>query len=223
MYHDKRFQLDPLFPIVAFNQEQISKANLGGYLLSDKKMFASVSQRVLSLDTTVLDSLITRLSSGEYVESSNEAEKECFRLLNDLDHVAGKVQGSRTAQKWKRSEAWSMITHLGAPSWFITIAPADQNSPLCLSFASPSSSEHFVADVLTPEQKVKLVGRNPVASARFFHIVVTLFIKHVLGQGVDHDGLFGRVSGYYGTRPNTQYSVIVPARACAVPRSSPHG
>ncbi|EIM79207.1 uncharacterized protein STEHIDRAFT_43667, partial [Stereum hirsutum FP-91666 SS1] len=199
LYHDKRFQLDPLFPLVAFNQEQIKKASLGGYLLSEKKIFASVSRRVASLDLGVLDGLIDKLKQGSYGDDSSQPEKDCYRLLSDLDHVAGKVKGSRTTQKWKRNEAWSMITHLGAPSWFITIAPADQNSPLCLMFASPEGKDQFKVDLLDPSDKVRMVGRNPVASARFFNIVVSLFIKHVLGHGSGHDGIFGRTAGFYGT------------------------
>jgi hypothetical protein len=42
--------------------------------------------------------------------------------------------------------------------------------------------------------------RNPVAAARFFHVVVTLFIKHVLGVDNDEEtGLYGKTSAYYGT------------------------
>ncbi|EIM81557.1 uncharacterized protein STEHIDRAFT_42280, partial [Stereum hirsutum FP-91666 SS1] len=151
------------------------------------------------LDLSVLDSLIDKLKSGKHVDESSQAERDCYRLLSDLDHVSGKVKGSRTTQKWKRNEAWSMITHLGAPSWFVTIAPADQNSPLCLKFASAECDDKFDVDLLDPTDKVRLVGRNPVASARFFNIVVTLFIKHILGHKSGHIGIFGETVGFYGT------------------------
>lgn len=36
MYHDKRFQLDEYFPLVAFNQEQIKGGTTGGYLLTER-------------------------------------------------------------------------------------------------------------------------------------------------------------------------------------------
>jgi hypothetical protein len=36
MYHDKRFQEDPIFPLIAFNHEQIKGATTGGFLLADK-------------------------------------------------------------------------------------------------------------------------------------------------------------------------------------------
>ena len=39
-----------------------------------------------------------------------------------------------------------------------------------------------------------------MAGARFFHAIVQLFVKHVLGcVGENHPGLYGDTSGYYGT------------------------
>ena len=35
MYHDKHFQMDPHFPLIAFNQEQIKNCTTGGYLLTE--------------------------------------------------------------------------------------------------------------------------------------------------------------------------------------------
>ena len=43
-----------------------------------------------------------------------------------------------------------------------------------------------------------LVSRNPVAAARFFDFMIRMFIKHVLGVGTEHTGLYGDTSGYYG-------------------------
>ncbi len=47
--------------------------------------------------------------------------------------------------------------------------------------------------------KYRLIANNPVAGARFFHLAVQLFLKHVLGVGTDHPGLFGNTESYYGT------------------------
>lgn len=33
----------------------------------------------------------------------------------------------------------------------------------------------------------------------FFKLMSELFIKHVLGVDSDHDGIYGKTSGYYGT------------------------
>ena len=39
MYYDKRFQLDPHFPLIAFNHEQIKESTTAGYLLAEKSNF----------------------------------------------------------------------------------------------------------------------------------------------------------------------------------------
>ena len=44
-----------------------------------------------------------------------------------------------------------------------------------------------------------MIAQNPVAGARFFKYMVQLFIKHVLGVGVSHPGVYGNTAGYYGT------------------------
>ncbi|KAF7964763.1 hypothetical protein HWV62_3250 [Athelia sp. TMB] len=197
MYHDKRFQLDPHFALIAFNHEQIKKGTKGGFLMTDKVNFKDVVDRLMRLDTGVLEDLAKRLSNGERVKPANEQEKLCFDVLSDLDHVGGHVQGSLTSKKYMRSEIWSLISYLGAPSWFITFAPADVRHPICLYYAN--TKETFSPEMPASDVCDRLIANNPVAGARFFHFVVQLFIKHVLGVDQNHDGLYGETAGYYGT------------------------
>ncbi|TFK80214.1 hypothetical protein K466DRAFT_457428, partial [Polyporus arcularius HHB13444] len=119
MYHDKRFQLEPLFPLVALNHEQIKKSATAGYLLADHNKFNEIASRILSISSSTLTALIERLKEGP-VKPETESEKACFKVLNDLDHVNHKVQGSITSKKYMRNEIWSLVSYLGAPSWFIT-------------------------------------------------------------------------------------------------------
>ena len=42
MYHDKRFQVDPDFPFIAFSHEQIKKASSQSFLLADKNIFENI-------------------------------------------------------------------------------------------------------------------------------------------------------------------------------------
>lgn len=96
-----------------------------------------------------------------------------------------------------RNEIWSLISYLGAPSWFITFSPADVAHPICLYFAD--SDEDFKPEIRSSKERNLLIARNPVAAARFFDFMVQMFIKHVLGVGEDHPGLYGSTDGYYGT------------------------
>ena len=197
MYHDKRFQMDPHFPLIAFNHEQIQQSTTGAYLTTKKSSFNSVTERLLNLDMEVLSDINKRLASGERVKPETEQEKECFQLLRDLDSVGGHVQGSTTSKKYMRNEVWSLISYIGAPSWFITLSPADGKHPICLYFADTNTE--FKPELTFSPECSTLIAKNPVAAARFFHFICENFIKHVLGVGSNHPGLYGETDAYYGT------------------------
>lgn len=197
MYHDKRFQTDRFFPIFAFNHEQIKDSTTAGFVLTKHSTFNEVVNRITNLDQTVLQSITDRYSKGEVVRPETAEEVNCFRLLNDLDKVAEKVEGSMTSKKQMRNELWSLVSFMGAPSWFITFAPADNFHPLCLYYAD--TDERFVPRFRTPNNRYILTAQNPVAGARFFHVMVELFLKHVLGVDSKEPGVFGKPSAYYGT------------------------
>ena len=96
-----------------------------------------------------------------------------------------------------RNEIWSLISFIGAPSWFITFAPADNLHPLSLYWAD--NKEDFTPLLRDYDERYQLMSKNPVAGARFFHFLCELFIKDVLGVGSDHQGAYGDTEAYYGT------------------------
>jgi hypothetical protein len=197
MYHDKRFQRDQDFPFIAFSHEQIKTASTQSFLLAEKKVFDNIKQRILTLDNSVLKSLLEQMSKDELVKPETEEEEKCFKLIKDLDHVAGPVKGSNTSKKWMRNEIWSLIYHRGAPFWYITISPADVKHPLCIYFAD--KNEKFEVEILPYDERMRLICRNPVAGPRFFDFLVQLFISDILGIDAKEAGLYGDVCAYYGT------------------------
>ncbi|KAK7033690.1 hypothetical protein VNI00_012690 [Paramarasmius palmivorus] len=52
--------------------------------------------------------------------------------------------------------------------------------------------------VRTHVERIKLICQNPVASARFFNYIVTIFIEDILGCGSTHQGLYGNHDAHYG-------------------------
>jgi hypothetical protein len=197
MYHDKRFQKDPTFCFMAFSHSQVKKASQGGFLSVQKKNFADMSKRLLNVNQQVLGSMAQRVAEGKTFSTSTEEEKECYRIISDLGHVDGRVSGSVTTKRYMRSEIWSLISYLGAPSWYVTLSPADQNSPISLYYAD--TKEEFKPQILPDDVRRFLIASNPTAAARFFDFMVKMFIKHILGVGSGHNGLFGDTAGYYGT------------------------
>ncbi|KAJ7267070.1 hypothetical protein C8J57DRAFT_1068144 [Mycena rebaudengoi] len=165
MYHDKRFQTDLYFPMVAFNELQIKAGKTGSHLLAKKKHFGSVVDRISHLDSAVLSDITAKLSAGKKFVPTTDAEKACFELLDDLDHVGNHVQGSLTSRKYMRNEIWSLTAFKGAPSWFITFSPVDNNHPLCLYYADEEIK--FSPRIRSSEERMRLISQNPVAAARF--------------------------------------------------------
>ena len=87
MYHDKRFQTDINFPFVAFSHEQMMANTSQSFLLADQQRFADISHRLMNTHWPTLDDLIKRLETGEHINVAvqNDAEKQCFKLIHDLD------------------------------------------------------------------------------------------------------------------------------------------
>ena len=198
MYHDKRFQRYPCFPFVAFRHQQVKSSTTGGFLLAETQKFNEIAERLLNVIQDMLQNIAQQMSSGEIVKPSSKDEVDCFQLIRDLDHIDGKVSGSITSKKYMCSKIWSMIAYMGAPVWYITLSPADNKHLICLYFAD--DKEKLDITLMHPaDERYRLIARNPVAGAQFFHFMIEMFIRHVLGVGTNHRGLYGETSGYYGT------------------------
>jgi len=201
LYYDKRFQLDELFTLIAFNHEQIRSASDAGFLTVDKPAFSDICDRLMSVNDDTLVDLANRMANGENVAvkpNKTEEEKKCFQILKDLDHINGKVPGSVTSKKWMRNEIWSMVNHHGAPLWYVTLNPADKKHPLCLYWCSKDLEYRPYIDI-SDDDCHRLIAENPVAGARFFDFMISNFLKHVLGMENNREGYFGRTKAYYGT------------------------
>ena len=197
MYHDKRFQMDPMFPFVAFSHQQIKTSTSNSFLLAKKSSFTDIAQRILQLDMNALKGLLQKMSAEQHINSPTPEEKICFQILSDLDHVTGTMKGSATSKKWMRNEIWSLVAHFGAPFWYITLSPADIKHPICIYHAG--TNENFSPHILPYDERLHLICNNPVAGARFFHYLITIFIQDVLGYGQQESGLFGPINAFYGT------------------------
>src|SRR6202522_2362706 len=99
MYHDKRFQTDPGFPLIAFNQEQIQQSSSAGFVTAEKPYFAEVARRLLTLNKSVLEDITNCMMKGERVKPETDAERACFKILGDIDTVGGRGKGSLTSKK----------------------------------------------------------------------------------------------------------------------------
>ncbi|KAF5372660.1 hypothetical protein D9615_009864 [Tricholomella constricta] len=196
MYHDKCFQSNIAFLFAAFSHHQIAAAATSSYLVAKTAKFSHIAERILTVNQDVLQDIASKLAAGEHFKPVTPDEKECFRLVNDVEHCRAKVCGSNTSKQYMRNEIWSLVANQGAPSWYITLSPADINHPICLYFAD--TKEKFEPVLREDDERFRLIAKNPVAAARFFHFMVEAFLTHVLGFGTGKAGIYGEASAYYG-------------------------
>ncbi|KIK62224.1 hypothetical protein GYMLUDRAFT_58412 [Collybiopsis luxurians FD-317 M1] len=165
--------------------------------LDNSDQGSNISSRLLSVNKDTLQTLATCMASGEYVKPSNDSEKLCFDLLCDLDQASTQTKGSVYSKKVMQHEIWSLITHVGGPTWYFTLTPCNFKHPICIYYAD--TNENFDVPLRTKDQRHKLLSQNPVVGARFFDMMVRLFLKHVVGESPSEPGLFGPASAYYCT------------------------
>ena len=80
------------------------------------------------------------------------------------------INGSLTSKKQLQTKAWSMLTYMGTPTWFITFSPADLRHPIAMYYAGDKFDWDF--DILLKDEQFKRIAKNPIAAARFFNIMV---------------------------------------------------
>ena len=163
MYHDKCFQKDPYFPLIAFNHKQIKDSTTSGFILAKQKSFDNIANHLLQINSDVSTDITERMMKGERVKGETQDEKDCLQLIHDLDCVGGHVKGSITSKKYMKNEIWSLISFCGAPSWYITLSPADNKHPISLYYAD--NKEDFTPIIRSKSEKDSLIADNPVASA----------------------------------------------------------
>lgn len=78
--------------------------------------------------------------------------------------------------------------------------PADLHSPIFCHFAGRKVDlDSCYPDLPSDFERQLLLSKNPAAAAQFFHAIMRAFIDVVLDMNNPLGGLFGKVSGLYGT------------------------
>jgi hypothetical protein len=199
LYHDKRFQEDAGFVIVAFNHRLMKQSSVGSFMMVKRNNFMKVAESIRTLNPAVLASIADRLRNGVRVSPETQQEKQCFALLDKIEHIGGHLNASVASKKHQRNELWFLLLFEGSPNWFATLSFADNKHPLCIYLVDHNVT--FTPVIKGYAERQHLVTRNPVACARFFHYLVQSFLKHICGiENPENDrGLFGKVSAHYGT------------------------
>jgi hypothetical protein len=199
-YWDRRFQEDEYFMFIAFNHKQIRASSISSRLAAKRSSWQAVADRIGRADVESLDTLITKSKDMSHIGNMTDGERTWMSILKDVENIGSSVAGSRSSKRLIRGNLRSLMISRGAPLWFITFSPCDWKNPICLYYAGESIDVlHRGSSHLSYPECQKRVAANPVACAKFFHLMVNTFLDKIVGLGSTGPGLFGPVDSYFGT------------------------
>lgn len=195
-YHDRRFEKNHSFIFVVFNILQRRDACFHAQLIATKPYFQASAEEIQSLNSTDIEVALNNVSKNVYSSKSNAT---FHKLLNHIKTVGGRVMGSAYSRTALRTRIHALIFNQGLPSIFLTLNPADVHSPVALYFAGVKLDlDNIQAEqLMTAYRRAEIVASHPVATAKFFHVLITNILETMIVGGV-----LGPVKAYFGTVEN---------------------
>ncbi|KAF8344830.1 hypothetical protein F5887DRAFT_885856, partial [Amanita rubescens] len=126
---DGRFREHPSFIFSAFNILQRREVGERMTMKVSRASFQSKARTYARLQVDAIQRVSERVESGQF-NFQQQDEKDVCDLMRDVHTINSSVDRSAAARLKMRNEIRAMITSLGAPSFFITINPADVFSPV---------------------------------------------------------------------------------------------
>ncbi|CAF1598300.1 unnamed protein product [Adineta ricciae] len=120
-------------------------------------------------------------------------------LMKQIRAVGGNVMGSAYSRSALRTQIHALIFNQDLASIFMTINPSDIHSRIALYFAGVNLDlDKIVPEVLpSTYERAQIVAAHPVATARYFNVLITSILKCLVEQGV-----LGPIKAYFGTVEN---------------------
>lgn len=195
------FESDPTFAFVCWNIIQKAEVNqTTNFRVSDRER-TSLVRDIWKLDPDLLDQISAKWALNPAAKATTANEKAAVRILRKLRHVGGSLKGSAAQKQTLRNEIRGMMNVLGTPALFITLNPADVHHPLVrvLAGSDDAAIDHVTSGLrMSKLDRARVVSDHPAAGAKFFHVMISAFLKCILGSN-GAPGLFGTSKGYYGT------------------------
>lgn len=192
-YNDRRFEKNHSFIFVVFNLLQRRDACFHAKLMATKPYFRSSAHEIQSLNSNDIETALNNISKRTHNMESNSALN---KLLNYIKTIGGRVMGSAYARTALRTKIHALIYYLGLPSIFLTLNPADIHSPIALYFAGVKLDldNIQIEQLMDTYQRAKIIASQPVATAKFFHILITSILETMIEGGV-----LGPIKAHFGT------------------------
>jgi hypothetical protein len=192
-YNDRRFEKSHSFIFVIFNLLQRRDACFHAQLIATKPYFQTSAQEIQSLKSSDIEMALNNLSKGTYTSKSNKALNT---LLQHIKTIGGRVMGSAYSRTSLRTRIHALIYNQGLPSIFLTLNPADIHSPVALYFSGVELDLDNVQmrQLMTAYKRAEIVASHPVATAKFFHLLISNILETMIVGGV-----LGPIKAYFGT------------------------
>ncbi|KAF7310022.1 ATP-dependent DNA helicase [Mycena indigotica] len=149
------------------------------------------------------------LQAAEEEEHRVQISNPLIRLLRKhLTAVRARVQGTDENRVAIRAQIWGMTLKFNPPSIWMTINLSDTGDPIAQVLAGQEINlDDFIAKSgPSATTRDAIIGADPFAAAEYFHLVIRLLFKDMLGIKVGvkgaierETGVLGVINGYIGT------------------------
>ena len=192
-YNDRRFEKNHSFMFVVFNLLQRRDACFHAQLIATRPYFRASAHEIQSLNSKDIEMAIDNISKKTYSSESNSA---LTKLMHHIKAIGGRVMGSAYSRTALRTLIHALIYNQGLPSIFLTLNPADIHSPVALYFAGVKLDldNIQIEQLMTTYKRAEIVASHPVATAKFFHLLISNILDTMIVGGV-----LGPIKAYFGT------------------------
>ncbi|CAN0374470.1 unnamed protein product, partial [Pylaiella littoralis] len=199
---DPRFRKDRTFVFcmaaIIFRREAISNAH---WKLSGR-VSRGVAKTLSGITPSDLLDVAREMEGGKSARKALADRPAARQLIDSMHSVMSGASWTMFNKRSTRMLAISMIMQLGQPLFWMTINPADKNSPIVMMLAGVQLdvNSKLKSDLPDYVKRLQSIAGDPVASADFFHITIDAVLETLLRFGAkDGDGgVLGRIKAYVG-------------------------
>ncbi|PPQ75301.1 hypothetical protein CVT26_015246 [Gymnopilus dilepis] len=197
---DVCFNEDPEFPFTFYNMDIKGEVCRTVRYRVPKDEQARLIEELQSINTNELRSLSCAIEKNPMFKPDDPEQKRIMALLRRVSMSTPSLPGSNGYKMTMRRNVRAIINARGAPTLFITLNPSDVHNPIVRILGGKYDEIDVMLDgedIQSWRRKV-YAAKNPAACAKFFDLMITTFIKVVLGYDKGEPGLYGYCDAYYG-------------------------
>ena len=169
---DGRFREHPSFIFSVFNILQRREVIERTTMRIKRSCFASKAHIYANLQPETIKRVADSIEQGEY-SFQQEDEKNVCDLMRDVHSINATVHGSAAARLKMRNEIRAMTLAHGAPSFFVTINPADVYNPL-VNFLAGDDID--INNLLPEEANVEVILDNTLLYNNITEIITKEYV-----------------------------------------------